>query len=62
MFLSDENNTAVFPLENGHFPVDEMAHTKHFEVKGLGLVLNTSKLSFKCAYMHMISSHKWGDL
>ena len=30
MFLSDDSNTAVFPLENGHFPV----HRAHFEVKG----------------------------
>ncbi|KAI0235178.1 hypothetical protein LSAT2_014352 [Lamellibrachia satsuma] len=33
MFLSVDSNTAVFPLENGHFPVD-MAHRAHFEVKG----------------------------
>ena len=26
MFLPDDNNTAVFPLENLNFPVEEMAH------------------------------------
>ena len=33
MNLSEENNTAVFPLENEHFPGEEMAHRKHFEMK-----------------------------
>ena len=42
MFLSDDNNTAVFPLENGNFPVEEMAHRAHFEVKGkLSVTMHT---------------------
>ena len=37
MFLSDDGNTAVFPMPSGDFPVDEMTSRTHFEVNGNGI-------------------------
>ena len=37
MFLSDDGNTAVFPLPNGDFPLEEMITRTHFEVNGDGI-------------------------
>ena len=37
MFLSDDGNTAVFPMPSGDFNIEEMTSRTHFEVNGDGI-------------------------
>ncbi len=43
MFLSDDGNTAVFPLPSGDFPVEEMTSRTHFEVNGDDIAATVSQ-------------------